>query len=180
MPMNKALRCIAHQKGFVVKELSAGLIPETNYSVTLNNMNSVPLSSTPRVYLVAGQTIRIYEWHPGVADEQYRVQAVSYTYAFTTKAAGNEVELLRFEWRRESDLSTPYPRGHLHVGPGLLATPTVIRPGDFHKAHIPTKRISFEAIVRFAITELNVRPQQAAWETTLAASEAAFEEHKTE
>jgi hypothetical protein len=41
-------------------------------------------------------------------------------------------------------------------------------------------RLSFESIVRFAITELKVRPQQATWETTLDASEAAFEEHKTE
>ena len=52
--------------------------------------------------------------------------------------------------------------------------------GTSHKAHIPTKRLSFESIVRFAITELKVRPQQATWETTLDASEAAFEEHKTE
>jgi len=129
---------------------------------------------------VAGQTIRIYPWHPDVPDEQYRVQALSYTYAFTMKAAGKEDDLLRFEWRREPNPSSPYPRGHLHVGPGLLGTPTVIRPGDFHKAHIPTKRLSFESIVRFAITELKVQPQQKSWEATLAASEVAFEEHKTE
>lgn len=178
--MNKALRCIARQKGFVVKELPVGLVPGKTYPVTLNDMNSVPLTSDPRVYLVAGQRIRVYEWHPDVADEQYRVQAVSYTYAFTTNAAGNEAELLRFDWEREPDPSSPYPRGHLHVGQGLLASPTPIRPGEFHKAHIPTKRLSFESIVRFAITEFNVRPLQAAWETTLAASEAAFEEHKTE
>jgi len=178
--MNKALRCIARQRGFVVKELSAGLIPEQTYSVTLNDMNSVPLSSTPRVFLVAGQTIRVYPWHPDVPDEQYQVQGLSYTYSFTMNAAGKEDELLRFEWRREPDSSIPYPRGHLHVGPALLVSPTPIRPGDFHKAHIPTKRLSFESIVRFAITELKVRPQQATWETTLDASEAAFEEHKTE
>ena len=178
--MNKALLCIARQKRFVVKELPTGLVPGKTYPVTLNDMNSVPLRSDPKVYLVAGQRIRVYEWHPGVADEQYRVQAVSYTYAFTMKAAGNEEELLRFDWAREPDASSPYPSAHLHVGRGLLISPTPIRPGDFHKAHIPTKRLSFESIVRFAITELKVRPQQATWETTLDASEAAFEEHKTE
>ena len=55
-----------------MKELSAGLIPEQTYSVTLNDMNSVPLNSTPRVYLVAGQTIRRPSpWHPDVLDEHY-------------------------------------------------------------------------------------------------------------
>jgi hypothetical protein len=50
---------------------------------------------------------------------------------------------------------------------------------DFHKAHIPTERLSFEAIVRFAITELGVKPQMRDWLTTLDASEAAFKEHQT-
>jgi hypothetical protein len=48
----------------------------------------------------------------------------------------------------------------------------MIRPGDFHNAHIPTKRVWLEAIVRFAITELRV-------EALLGETEEAFKTHKT-
>lgn len=120
-PLNKALLCIARQKSFVVKELSAGLMPGTRYAVTLNDMNSVPLQSSPKIYLVAGQNITIYDWLPEVPDERYRVQTQSYFYAFTT-----------------------------------------------------------ESIVRFAIMELNVAPQNRNWKALLDASELAFEQHKTD
>lgn len=159
--MNKALLCIARQKSFVLKDLASGLSLDTEYSVSLNNMDSVPLKSTPKVYFVAGQTIKLYEWHPNLPNERYRVMALSYTYGFTTKIDSKEVELLTFQWRREPDRQDSYPLGHLHVGQGLLAKPTVVRPGAFHKAHIPTERVSFAAVVRFAITELAAIPQQA-------------------
>ena len=183
-PMNGALLCIAKQKSFVVKELPTGLIPEQPYSVALNDMDSVPLQmvdpDAPRVYLVAGQTIKIYEWHPSVPKEKYRVQALSYTYAFTTMVEEHELEILTFQWKRQRTSDDPYPSGHLHVGAAVLAKPTVIRPDGFHKAHIPTKRLSFESVVRFAITDLGVKPQRKKWQGLLAASEAAFEEHQTD
>jgi len=177
--MNEALQCVAHQKRFVIKELPAGLVPDVPYSVTLNDMNSVPLPSEPWVYLVAGQTIKFYEDKPDGGDERYRVQTLSYTYAFTVKKDNKEVELLNFAWQREPDPSNLYPRAHLHVGTGLLAKPTPIRTGNFHKAHIPTGRLSFEAIVRFAIREFDVKEQRDDWEPLLDASEAKFEAHKT-
>lgn len=177
--MNKALACIAQHQRFVVKELTSGLDPEQEYSVTLNDMNSVPLSSSPRIYLVAGQTIRLYEWHPNIAAEHFRVQALSYIYAFTTKINEKEVDLLTFEWRRDPGEDYRHPHGHMHVGPAVLNPRSTVRPGSFHKAHIPTDRLSFESVVRFAIDELNVKARNKEWQTVLAASEAKFEEHKT-
>jgi hypothetical protein len=155
------------------------LSTETNYAITLNDSNSVPLKSTPRIYLVAGQIITIHEWHPEVPNERYRVQMLSYVYGFTMRMDAKEVELLTFQWNREPDPSNDYPLGHLHIGPGLLSKTAPIRPKDFHKAHIPTERLSFEAIVRFAIVELGVKPDNKHWQTTLEASELAFKEHKT-
>jgi hypothetical protein len=185
--MNKALLCIARQRSFVLKDAITGesaigtLTTETEYSVSLNNMYSVPLKSSPKVYLIAGQTIKFYEWNPDVPSERYRVSALSYLYGFTAKpdSESEEVELLMFQWRREPDPSNDYPLGHLHIGPGLLSKSSLIRPKDFHKAHIPTERLSFEAVVRFAITELGVRPERQRWQATLAASERTFRDHAT-
>jgi hypothetical protein len=108
------------------------------------------------------------------------VKTTSYTYGFTQKLRdGAEVELLHFHWERERSTQNPYPLGHLHIGPGLLAHPTPIRAGDFHNAHIPTGRVSFESVVRFAIIELGVEPLREDWESALKKTEDAFLRHKT-
>lgn len=64
----------------------------------------------------------------------------------------------------------------VHIGRGLLASPVVVRLGDFHRAHIPTGYIDFTAIVRFAIVELGVDPLAPAWESILEAAEPAFDQ----
>lgn len=151
---------------------------ETRYAVTLNDSNSVPLKSTPKVYLVAGQIIEIHEGDPLVPRERYRVQMLSYVYGFTTKIDGKEVELLTFQWNREPDASSDYPPGHLHIGAGLPSKAAAIRPRDFHKAHVPTERLPFESIVRFAIVELGLSAENRSWRATLDASEKAFKEQE--
>ena len=68
---------------------------------------------------------------------------------------------------------------HLHIGSALLAGQTAIRPGDLHHAHIPTGRVSLEAVVRLAITEFGVKPRMGNWEEILQRTEAAFQQWKT-
>jgi hypothetical protein len=177
--MRKALRCITPGR-FALLEKTNGIVANTPYSAALNTMNSVRLKSRDGIYFVAGQTVEIYEWKLDRPQQRYRVKTLSYTYGFTRKVASEEeVELLYFHWVREQSAQNPYPLGHLHIGPGLLANPTVIRPGDFHNAHIPTERVSFEAVVRFAIVELGVEPLRNDWRTALKATEDAFKAHKT-
>lgn len=161
--------------GSAISELSV----ETPYAVTLNDSNSVPLKSNPKIFLVAGQVIRIQEWHADVPNERYKVQTLSYVYGFTTRIDGKEVELLTFQWKRDYDPTSDYPPGHLHIGVGLLSKDSPVRHRDFHKAHIPTERLSFEAVVRFAITELGVRSETTNWQAILAASDKAFKEQLT-
>jgi hypothetical protein len=68
---------------------------------------------------------------------------------------------------------------HLHIGPALLGDQDVLRPKDLHHAHIPTERVSLEAIVRLAITEFGVTPIKAGWEALLEQSEEAFRQNRT-
>jgi len=43
-----------------------------------------------------------------------------------------------------------------------------------HKLHLPTGRVSLEAIVRFLIVDLDVRPRRSDWERILEQQEQAF------
>jgi hypothetical protein len=98
----------------------------------------------------------------------------AYTYGFTIAGERGEQELLTFHWNRLGALFGARPRGQLHIGPGLFATPTVVRPGDFHRAHVPTGELPFAAVVRFAIAELGVTPLVDDWVTILSRADENF------
>lgn len=94
----------------------------------------------------------------------WRVHSVGYWYQ-VRQAAGPE--LIAFHW-------------HPHVGRGRIRFPHLhlglpTAPIDIGgRRHIPTGRVSIEAVVRFLIAELHARPRRADWEAVLAANEAAF------
>lgn len=94
----------------------------------------------------------------------WKVRTHSYTYTLTT---ADETEALAFHWHPESS-GVSWP--HLHVGKVNLAPNGVVT----HKQHIPTERISVEAIVRFCIGELDVSPQRDDWKSILHESEERF------
>lgn len=178
--MQETLQCIALGR-FALQERSRSLQTGTVYPVSLNKMNSVSLKSPHGLNLIVGQRIEIYETGSPGSRERYAVRVLSYLYGISRKDrnAMFESEVLHFHWDREVAAGTPYPLGHLHVGQGILAQPTFMRPGDFHNAHIPTDRVSLEAVVRFAITELEVEPLKENWRQTLDDSEAAFRALRT-
>lgn len=63
---------------------------------------------------------------------------------------------------------------HLHVR-GLTA------PLALSRAHFPTGRVAIEAVIRFAIAELGVRPLLPAgtWQALLAETEQTFRDNRT-
>jgi hypothetical protein len=177
-PLREALRCLTPGR-FVLRESPAGIRANTEYSVALNNMNSVPLKGPSRIFLIAGQTVRIHDSHSTNPHERYRVIPLSYTYGFSIGKGRGEHELLTFHWNAEGNPSNIIPNAHLHIGPGLLAAPTVVRPRDFHNAHVPTGYITFAAVVRFAIAELGVIPQNRDWVSVLWNSETLLRRQYT-
>jgi hypothetical protein len=76
-------------------------------------------------------------------------------------------EIIAFHWH-------PAPPGqpdfaHVHID-------THNRPPHIQrKHHVPTGRVSLEAVVRFAIQELGERPLRPAWEHVLDAGQAEFD-----
>lgn len=173
-PLQQALGCIAPGR-FIVRGLTAGLRAESDYIVTLNDMRLVPLKGPFSLRVVAGQVVRFLEERLERGRPRYRVLTVAYTYGFAFSDDRGDHELLTFHWNRDRVSPVLFPSGHLHIGRGLLANPTPIRPGAFHSAHIPTGYLDFPAIVRFAIVELGVAPLTPAWGSILAEAEALSE-----
>lgn len=136
-------------------------------------MNSTPLSSRDGINIALGQKIEVQETGSDITQHRFAVRVNSYFYGLSRIVrSGAEQELLHFHWERQLAAGHPYPPGHLHIGVGLLARPTPIRPGDFHHAHIPTGRISLESVIRFAIIELGVNPLNPDWIQILDDTEA--------
>jgi hypothetical protein len=171
-PLSEALRCITAERFFILRDSPSGLAAHKEYSFTLNDMNSVSLKGENGVRLIAGQTIHIDDLRSAHASQRFRFRTLAYTYGFTLAHSEREQELLTFHRRHEGGHVDLFPGGHVHIGPALLANPTAIRPGNFHKAHVPTGHLPFAAVVRFAIVELGVAPHARDWCAILRRSEA--------
>jgi len=91
----------------------------------------------------------------------FRVRTVSYTYEFQTNESAPK-EVLLFHWTPEDGrAAVRFP--HMHIGPALLEQQQAIRPGNLHRAHISTGRISLEKITWLAIKEFGATPTHSRW-----------------
>jgi len=92
-----------------------------------------------------------------------RVTSAGYYYQIRDQ---RERELIAFHWHPGRRDQPDFP--HLHIGV-TTGTVSIVR-----KHHVPTGRVSLEAIVRFLITELDVRPLRNDWERVLDEGERSF------
>lgn len=95
--------------------------------------------------------------------ERYKVRTRRYQYHLFTAAGA---ELVLFHWHPEPDKLRP----HTHAA-GL--SPLTKR------MHIPSGRVTVESILRFALTDLAVRPNRGDWPDVLDDCEADFERFRT-
>lgn len=174
-PLQAALNCITAARLTLRK--GEELILNVPFSVALNDMDPVRLKGVTQIDFTAGQIARIIKTDD-VDRGPYKVSTVRYFYTFWTTGDQPE-EILSFQWAPEETGPGVVSFPHLHIGPAIISDETAVRPKDLHKAHIPTGRVSIEAIVRLAITELGVPPQKRRWERILNQSESVFTEWKT-
>jgi hypothetical protein len=81
--------------------------------------------------------------------------------------------LAAWHWHPMTQLSgddAPWP--HLHAY-GVRDTLTL------HKLHLPTGRVSLEAVIRFLVMDLDVAPRRADWRTVLDRREEQFRQART-
>jgi hypothetical protein len=97
----------------------------------------------------------------------WRVSSRAYHYELTT-ADGRQ--LLRYDWHPTGRSAVTRPHVHLRRHAA---------PIDLSRAHVPTGRVSPEAVVRFAIEELGVPALRSDWRTVLDEAERSFVESRT-
>ena len=83
----------------------------------------------------------------------------------TPEAAKDPHEVLSWHWHPESMPST-----HIHTSVREFEP-------DGHKLHVPSGRVSFEDVLRFAMDELDVLPSRQYRDTALARLEANNRRH---
>jgi hypothetical protein len=81
------------------------------------------------------------------------------------------LELIAFHWHPGRPGQPAFP--HLHIA-GSDGSVAIGRTN-----HVPTGRVSLESVVRFLITELDVRPLRVDWERVLDEGERTFMSRRT-
>jgi hypothetical protein len=169
-PLAEALLCITQRR--LSRPPSRGLRLNTPYEANLADMDPVALRGQVPLTFSAGQNYEILELDEGDQRWRYAIRTSAYFYAIAT-AEGRSI--LEFHWQpdakpaRDEEKVITIP--HMHVGPAVTAGQTVIRPDSFHKAHIPTGRVTLQSMVRLLIEELGIEPLNAKWNDILTASE---------
>ncbi len=125
----------------------------------------VPLGRRPQ-QLALTLTQRYYVIADGDRHGPWRVHVIEYIYyLFTMRGEA----VLAYHYHPDTTPEVMYP--HLHV-PSQVAPLT-------DRAHIPTGRVSLEAVIRFAISQCGVQPFRTDWRAILDANERAFLENRT-
>jgi len=150
-PVQKALSCVCH----AVVNVHGGYHPSTQpHVLTLGDGSPAPLAGNTPLGLSVIQQYRVIQGTSARAP--WTVVTVSYYYALED---ANSRELFAFHWHPAGPSTITFP--HLHLGAGVARE-------QFTTFHIPTGRITLDKVLRFAITELGVRPLRQDWSAILA------------
>lgn len=103
-----------------------------------------------------------------VKRREFRVRTHGYIYVL---AEDPTLERPMFEWHAHSYLGPPHP--HVHVNGILDATGEILRGW-----HLPTQRVSLEAVVRFLIEEFGIAAARQDWDAVLSDAEQRFMAHR--
>ena len=161
-PLQQSISCVAN----AVLHVRGGYYPGDKPRVlTIGSGKPVPLVGERRLALRGAMLYRIIEAPGG----RWSVSIAGYEYALDDLESRQEI--ISFHWDPVGD--SPVTTPHLHIAcsqPGFPIT---------RKQHIPTGCISLEEFLRFAITELGVRPRKKNWAQILDRNRRAAVEHTT-
>jgi hypothetical protein len=108
--------------------------------------------------------------------ERWRITTRMYEYSLLDHDA---TELLVYHWQPDTDPDYP----HIHVSAALHVRTAALedkRPIDLDGLHLPTGRISLEAVVRMLITQFHIGYRHADWGARLARTEDLFRTETTQ
>ena len=105
--------------------------------------------------------------------QRFRLTATHYDYGIM---ANDGREIVVFHWHPERGGVT-WP--HLHVGSLMIDSTRHDIGRRFSGLHLPTSRISIEQVVRALITQFDVTPLRANWQSILDEGDVAFKQTRT-
>lgn len=105
---------------------------------------------------------------PDVERGPWKVATRSYRYHIVTEDLG---EVVLFHWHPGSGRLFP----HLHVGSSQLTPSAVLS----HQDHVPSGRVSLEAVIQMLISELGVVAEREDWRDVLVEGDEKFRTWQT-
>lgn len=165
-PLQRAIGCVAQAK-FTVSSGGKNEVYDL-HSLTLNAGAPAKLKGESPLLLEVRMQYRIIE-----ADGQrgpYKVKTAAYDYVLETEDGGIVVA---YHWHPDGASGMKAP--HAHLGAAVLAKEGVLT----HKDHMPTGRVPFEQVVRFAISDLGAEPKCDDWAEVLEDIETVFRQWRT-
>jgi hypothetical protein len=163
--LQRAVSCVTDS----VLTVGGGYHPsDTPHVLLLNNGDPVRLAGESRLAL----SVIHHYWVVRDRDRPRRWAVSTAAYYYTLQDAEGR-EVLSYHWHPSAGVGFP----HMHI-----RAEAQVGPKSLHKYHLPTNRVTLEAVLRLAITELGVtvRPQRAEdWEAVLNETESVHEERRT-
>lgn len=122
-------------------------------------------------HLFLGQLL---EAEPVQRTGQFVLRTIRYEYRISPDASISSEALVRFEYvSKKTHPEFSHCRNHVQLHRDYHATRPDFSPSKFH---IPTGWVTMEAVIRFLIADLGVRPLRKNWEPVLSESEEQFRE----
>jgi hypothetical protein len=158
-PLNRVLSCLT--KDIIV---ASGCDLNKIEAASLNKGAPSRLRSNPAFFL---SVLIQYKLTKAEGERgPWKVSTAAYAYGLHDK---EQSEIISYHWH--PGVGRRYPHLHLGAGSGVAQY--------LEKVHVPTRRISLEEILRFAIEELRVRPLRRDWEKVLELAQSQFEKFRT-
>jgi hypothetical protein len=159
-PLQQAISCVAN-----AKLVASGYdLARERQALALNRGLPVPLRGASRLSVKVIHHYRVVEIEP---HRGWHAHTTGYLYTFQEQSS--EREIIAYHWHPWPTLPA-FPHLHLYAGAevGYPYLP---------KSHLPTGRVTLQAVLRLALTELAVLPargRERDWATILDATEASF------
>jgi len=108
--------------------------------------------------------------------EGRRLKVIKSSYQYQVDREG-ERWIVRYDYLREPG-PDPHPQAHVQVRGALIEAGVPARRGLLEHVHLPTGRVSVEAVIRLLAEQFGVRCNEPAtvWRPVLAESERLFQE----
>lgn len=174
-PLQKAVSCVTK----AVLDVSGGYYASDKpHSLAFGGGLPQRLSGS-NLYLSIVQLYRVVEdedlerglWRATITQYVYTLRRAS-----TSWESDKPETLISYQWHPRPGARYNYP--HLHLGAASGIGPA----GESllsNKSHIPTGRIAVEDVIRFAISQLGVRPLREDWSEVLDETQGRHERYRS-